>query len=119
MGHDACHSQATAILGFPEGTSYAELYTELMRELEGVSKKVYDIMEEECRNLFNLATTIVFSHLILRNPCFKSDEVMDPMLEESRNNLAAVVEGHVSALLGKFFCIDGEDPDEEPPVIVS
>ncbi|KAE8771319.1 hypothetical protein D1007_56800 [Hordeum vulgare] len=58
----------------PEGASYAELSSELVKELEGMVKKVDDILEEEFRDLFFVVGTSVFSHLLLHDPCFKFDE---------------------------------------------
>ncbi|KAE8803524.1 hypothetical protein D1007_20599 [Hordeum vulgare] len=96
------------------GASYAELYCELVKELEGATKKVDDILEEECCELFFLAVTRHLSHLLRCDPRFKFDEVMGPMPEESCGNLVPDVDGHMNILLGKFFYSDGE----EPPVII-
>ncbi|KAE8791504.1 hypothetical protein D1007_33947 [Hordeum vulgare] len=62
----------------PQGASYADLSSELMKELEGGTKKVDVIVEEECRDLFFVVATRVFSHLLLRDPSFKFKEVMGP-----------------------------------------
>ncbi|KAE8806739.1 hypothetical protein D1007_17098 [Hordeum vulgare] len=99
--------------------SYAELSCKLMKELEGVVKKVDEILEEEFHDLFFMEAARIFSHLLLHDPLFKFDEVMGLMLEKFRGNLVAAVEGHVNTLLGKFFCANGEEPGEEPPFIGS
>ncbi|KAE8785157.1 hypothetical protein D1007_41164 [Hordeum vulgare] len=102
----------------PRGARYAELSSKLVNELEGRTKKVDDILEEECRDLFFVAPTRVFSHFLLHDPCFKFDEVMGLVPTESRGDLAAAMESHMNTLVGKFFCSGGEVPAEEPPVIV-
>ncbi|KAE8820113.1 hypothetical protein D1007_01812 [Hordeum vulgare] len=66
----------------------------------------------------SMAVTYVFSHLLLHDPCFKFEEVMGPVPEESHGNLVAAMEGHTDMLLGKFFYDDGEEPGEETPVLV-
>ncbi|KAE8818357.1 hypothetical protein D1007_03996 [Hordeum vulgare] len=102
----------------PRGTIYVEISYKLMKELEGAAKRVDGILKEDCRDLFFVAATHVFNHLVLRDPLFMFNEVMGPVPEESRGDLAAVVEGHVNILLGKFFCGDGEEPGKEPHVII-
>ncbi|KAE8774872.1 hypothetical protein D1007_52682 [Hordeum vulgare] len=102
----------------PQGTSYAELSSKIVKDLEGIAMRVDDILEEECRNHLFVAATCVFRHLLLRDPRFKFYEVMGLVPEESNGNLVAVVEGHVITLLGKFFCGDGEDPDKDPPIVI-
>ncbi|KAE8794170.1 hypothetical protein D1007_31043 [Hordeum vulgare] len=87
----------------PQDSSYAKLSCELVKEIVGGAKKVDDILEEECCNLFSMATTHDFSHLLLRDPGFAFEEVMGPEPEESHGNLAAAMEGHVNTLLGKVF----------------
>ncbi|KAE8783291.1 hypothetical protein D1007_43281 [Hordeum vulgare] len=102
----------------PQDASYTKLSSELAKELEGEAKKVYKILEEECYDLFSVAATRVFSHVLLRDPRFEFKEVMGPIPEESDGNLPAALEAHVNTLLGKFFCGDGKDPDEVPPVLI-
>ncbi|KAE8803528.1 hypothetical protein D1007_20604 [Hordeum vulgare] len=102
----------------PDNASYAELSSEIVKELEDAPKKLDDILEEECRNLFSRGATRVFSHLFLRDPIFKFEEVMDPVHEESCGDLAAAVEGHLNMLLGNFFCGDSKKLGEEPRVVV-
>ncbi|KAE8774147.1 hypothetical protein D1007_53574 [Hordeum vulgare] len=102
----------------PQGASYADLSSELVTELEGTTKRVKVILEEECRGLFLVVVTRVFSHLLLPDPCFKFDKMMGPVSDESHGDLAVAMEGHMNMLLGKFFCSDDEEPDEEPRVVV-
>ncbi|KAE8794721.1 hypothetical protein D1007_30489 [Hordeum vulgare] len=84
-----------------------------MKDLEGVAKKVDDTPKDKCCDLFSMAVTRVFNY-----PHFKFEEMMGPVLKESRGDLVTVVEGHMNTLLGMFFCGDGEEPDEETPVLV-
>ncbi|KAE8819558.1 hypothetical protein D1007_02544 [Hordeum vulgare] len=98
----------------PPDTGNAKLSAELVKQLEGATKKVDNILEEECRDLFSLAATHVFGHLLLRDPHFEFEEVVGPVPEESCSDLATSVEGHVNTLLGKLFCDDGEEPSKEP-----
>ncbi|KAE8783914.1 hypothetical protein D1007_42555 [Hordeum vulgare] len=85
-----------------------------MKVLEGAAKKVEGILEEKCCDLFFVAATRVFTHLLLHDPSFKFDEVMGPVPDESRDDLAASMEGHVNTPLAKFFCSDGEELGKEP-----
>ncbi|KAE8776005.1 hypothetical protein D1007_51421 [Hordeum vulgare] len=87
---------------------YAEFSYELVKELEGATKKVDIILEEGCRDLFSMVVTHVFSHLLLCDPHYKFEEVMGPVPEEPHDKLATAMEGHVHTLLGKFFCNDDE-----------
>ncbi|KAE8791825.1 hypothetical protein D1007_33718 [Hordeum vulgare] len=101
----------------PQDASYAKFSSELVKDLEGAAKKVDDILEE-CCDLFSMAATRVFSHLLLRDPRFEFKEVMGPVPEESCYDLATTMEGHVNMLPGNFFSGDGKEPGEEPPVLV-
>ncbi|KAE8815475.1 hypothetical protein D1007_06935 [Hordeum vulgare] len=81
-------------------TGYAELSSKIMEELEDTTQKVGDILEEECRDLFSLAATCVFSHLLLYDSGFNFGEAICPIPKESHGDLAEAIESHVSALLG-------------------
>ncbi|KAE8772815.1 hypothetical protein D1007_55119 [Hordeum vulgare] len=70
----------------PQGAGYAEFSSEFVTELEGAAKKVDNILEGECRNVFSLAATRVFSHLLLREPHFKFEGVMGPLPQESHGD---------------------------------
>ncbi|KAE8794074.1 hypothetical protein D1007_31234 [Hordeum vulgare] len=98
----------------PQDASCAQFSSELVKDLEGMSKKVDDILEEEFRDLFSMVATRFFIHLLLRDPRFEFEGVMGPMPEESCGALATAMEGHVSMLLGKFFYGDGMRPGEDP-----
>ncbi|KAE8769371.1 hypothetical protein D1007_59069 [Hordeum vulgare] len=100
-----------------QDAGYAEFSSEIMKELEGTAKKVDYILEEECRDLLSLAVTRMSSHLLLRDPHFKFEEVMGTVPEESRDDLAVVVEVHVHTLLKKFSYDDYEEPSMEPPLL--
>ncbi|KAE8816504.1 hypothetical protein D1007_05836 [Hordeum vulgare] len=97
--------------------SYNKFYFELIKELEGMVKKVDNILEEECRDLFTMAATRAFNHLLLRDPHFEFEEVMGPVPEESSGDLATAMEGHMHTLLEKFSCNDDEEPSKEPSAL--
>ncbi|KAE8815081.1 hypothetical protein D1007_07586 [Hordeum vulgare] len=99
----------------PQGAGYAEFSSELVTELEGADKMVDSILEEECRDLFSVAGTRVFSHLLLHDPHFNFEEMMGSMPEESHGDLATPMEGHLRTLVKKFSCDDDEEPSEEHP----
>ncbi|KAE8799074.1 hypothetical protein D1007_25620 [Hordeum vulgare] len=88
-----------------------------MNDLEGAIKKGDTSLEEECRDLLSLATTRVFSHLVLRDPQFKFIGVIGPVPEESGGDLPTTMGGHERMLLEKFFCDDGKESDEDAPAI--
>ncbi|KAE8786116.1 hypothetical protein D1007_40134 [Hordeum vulgare] len=90
-----------------EDAIYTEISSELMKELDSTTKKVDGILEEECHDLFSVVAASSVT------PCFLFEEVMGPVPEESRGDLAAAMEGHMNTLLGKFFCSDGEEPDKD------
>ncbi|KAE8815415.1 hypothetical protein D1007_07150 [Hordeum vulgare] len=98
---------------FPEDAGYAEFSSELVKELKSTSKKVDNIVEEECRDHFAVAATRVFSHLLLREHHVEFTQLMTPLPKESRGALATTMEGHVRMLLEKFSYDDNEKPDEE------
>ncbi|KAE8809209.1 hypothetical protein D1007_14254 [Hordeum vulgare] len=97
----------------PQGAVYAKFSYELVKELKGAAKKVDSILEEECHDLFSVVATRILSHLLLRDPHFDFEGEMGPVPEESRSDLATVMEGHVHTLLEKFSCDDDEQSREE------
>ena len=58
--------------------------------------------EEETRVLSSAAQTRVFSHLHLRDPAARLDELLELVDEECCAAAAAAVKGQVDALLEKF-----------------
>ena len=68
-----------APLAIPDA-GYTEISSKITEELEGVAHKVDDILEGECRYLFSVAVTCVFSHLYLRDPGFDFGTVIGPSL---------------------------------------
>ncbi|KAE8793866.1 hypothetical protein D1007_31455 [Hordeum vulgare] len=70
------------------------------------------ILEDECRDLFSVAGTRVFTRLLLHEPNFNFDKVTCPVHEESRDDLAKDVESHISTLLGKLSHSSAEEPGE-------
>ncbi|KAE8771937.1 hypothetical protein D1007_56144 [Hordeum vulgare] len=65
----------------PQDAGYTEFSYDLMKELEGAVKKVGHILEQECPDLFSVAKTRVFNHLLLHDPHFEFEEVMGPVRE--------------------------------------
>ena len=60
----------------PRDADYAEYSSKLVERLEDGAQKVDSILEEECCDLFSLAATYVFSHLLHGDPNFDFDEVL-------------------------------------------
>ena len=58
--------------------------------------------EEEARVLSSAALTRVFSHLHLRDPAARLDELLEPVDDERCAATATAVKGQVEALLKKF-----------------
>ncbi|KAE8777569.1 hypothetical protein D1007_49640 [Hordeum vulgare] len=109
--------QASAIGAVELVCRLCRVFSELVKELEGAIKKVDNIVEQECHDLFSVAATYVFSHLLLRDPRFEFALVMGPALEEFRGNLATAVGGHVHTPLEKFSCDNGEESSKDSPAI--
>ncbi|KAE8813169.1 hypothetical protein D1007_09676 [Hordeum vulgare] len=101
----------------PKGASYTEFSSNLMTELEGMAKKVDKLLEEECHDLFSVTATRIFIHLLLRDPHFKLEDMIGPVPEDARGDLAASIEAHVRMLLKVFSCDNDEEPDKEPPAL--
>ncbi|KAE8805080.1 hypothetical protein D1007_18924 [Hordeum vulgare] len=100
-----------------QDVGYAKVSSELVKELEGAIKKVDIIFEDECRDLFSVAANRVFSHLLLRDPCFEFAQVMGSVPEDSHDDLAIVIGGHMCMLLDKFSYDDDKEFGEEPPAM--
>ena len=60
------------------------------------------LAEAEARVLSSAALTRVFSHLHLRDPAARLDELLEPVAEDQCEAATAAVQGHVKALLKKF-----------------
>ena len=58
--------------------------------------------EEESRVLSSAALTRVFSHLLLRDPTARLDELLEPVGDEHCAAAATAMKGQVEALLKKF-----------------
>ncbi|KAE8790969.1 hypothetical protein D1007_34616 [Hordeum vulgare] len=80
-----CWERSEDLLVVSSG-SYAELSSKLVEELDDATLKVDGILEDECRDLFYVATTHVFSHLLLRDPSFNFNEVICPVPKDSRED---------------------------------
>ncbi|KAE8772633.1 hypothetical protein D1007_55327 [Hordeum vulgare] len=101
----------------PQDAGYTELSSDLGKVLEGATKKVDNVVEEECRDVFTVAMTRLFSHLLMEDPHFEFKRVMGAMLEESCCHLATPMGGHVHVLLEKISCDNEEESGEEPPTL--
>ena len=101
-----CRGGFNGPLTVPED-GYAKFSSRIASELEGVGAKVDAILEAECRDLFFVATTCVFSHLYLHDASFDFDAVTGLVPLELRTDTTEAVKGHVVMLLGKFTYLDG------------
>nr|XP_040246032.1 uncharacterized protein LOC109746662 [Aegilops tauschii subsp. strangulata] len=70
--------------------------------LEEVVEGIGSMAEAEARVLSSAALTRVFSHLYLRDPSARLDELLEPVADEHCTATAAAVKGQVEALLKKF-----------------
>ena len=80
----------------------AQLLPHLVKALEEVVEGIGPMAEAEARVLSSAALTRVFSHLHLRDPSARLDELLEPVAEERCAAAAAAVKGQVEALLKKF-----------------
>nr|XP_020165987.1 uncharacterized protein LOC109751511 [Aegilops tauschii subsp. strangulata] len=80
----------------------AQLLPYLVDALEEVVVGIGPMEEEEARVLSSAALTRVFSHLHLRDPAARLDELLEPVDDERCVAAAAAVKGQVEALLKKF-----------------
>lgn len=80
----------------------AQLLPDLVEALEEVANDIGPMAEEEARVLSSAALTRVFSHLHLRDPTARLDELLEPVANEHCTAAAAAVKGQVEALLKKF-----------------
>ena len=80
----------------------AELLFFLVEALEEVVRGIDPTAEAEARVLSSVALTCVFSHLHLRDPAARLDELLEPVDDEHCAAAAAAVKSQVEALLEKF-----------------
>ena len=80
----------------------AQLPPFLVEALEEVVSGIGPMAEEEARVLSSVALTRVFSHLHLRDPAARLDELLEPMDDKRYAAAAAAVKGQVEALMQKF-----------------
>ena len=80
----------------------AQLLPYLVDALEDVVSGIGPMAEEEARVLSSAAVTRVFSHLHLRDPATRLDELLEPVDDEHCAAAAAAVKGQVKALLKEF-----------------
>ena len=80
----------------------AQLLPHLVKALEEVVEGIGPMAEAEARVLSSAALTRVFSHLYLRDPNARLDELLEPVADEHCTAAAAAVKGQVEALLKKF-----------------
>ena len=74
----------------------------LVDALEEIVRGIGPMAEEEARVLSPAVLTRVFSHLHLRDPAARLDDLLEPVDEERAAATAAVVKGQVEALLEKL-----------------
>ena len=79
-----------------------QLLPYLVAALEEVVRGIGPLAEEEARVLSSVMLTHVFSHLHLRDPEARLDEVLEPVDDEHCAPAPATVKGQVEALLKKF-----------------
>ena len=84
----------------------AQLLPYLVDALEDVVSGIGPMAEGEARVLSSAALTRVFSHLHLRDPAARLDELLEPVDDERCATAAEAVKGQVEALLKKFLAID-------------
>ena len=80
----------------------AQLLPFLVKALEEVVEGIGPMAEAEARVLSSAALTPVFSHLHLRDPRTRLDELLETVADEHCTATAAAVKGQVEALLKKF-----------------
>ena len=80
----------------------AQLLPLVVMALEEVIDGLSPMAEAEARVLSSAALTRVFSHLHLRDPNARLDELLEPVAEDLCEAAAADVQGQVEALLGRF-----------------
>ena len=74
----------------------------MVKALEEVVEGIGPMAEAEARVLSSAALTRVFSHLYLRDPNARLDELLEPVADEHCVAAATAVIGQVEALLKKF-----------------
>nr|XP_040258157.1 ribonuclease Y-like [Aegilops tauschii subsp. strangulata] len=80
----------------------AQLLPHLVKALEEVMEGIGPMAEAEARVLSSAALTRVFSHLYLRDPNARLDELLKPVANEHCVAAAAAMKGQVEALLKRF-----------------
>ena len=80
----------------------AQLLPYLVEALEEVVSGIGPMAEEEARVLSSAALTRVFSHLHLRDPAARLDELLEPVDKERGAATVAAVKGQAEALLENF-----------------
>ena len=81
----------------------AQLLPHFVKALEEVVEGIGPMAEAEARDLSSAALTCVFSHLYLRDPNARLDELLEPTANEHCAAAAAAVKSQVEALLKKFY----------------
>ena len=80
----------------------AQLLPHLVKALEEVMEGIGPMAEAEALVLSSSALTRVFSHLYLRDPNARLDELLEPVADEHCMAAATTMKGQVEALLKKF-----------------
>ena len=79
-----------------------QLLPHLVKALEEVVEGIGPMAEAEARVLSSAALTRVFSHLYLRDPNARLDELLEPVADEHCTAADTAMKGPVEALLKKF-----------------
>ena len=97
--------------------SPTQLLPLMVKALEEVVEGLGPMAEAEAHVLSSAALTRVLSHLHLRDPNARLDELLEPVAEDLCKAAAAAIQDQVEALLGKFrgfvsdpLSGDGADP---------
>lgn len=104
----------------------AQLLPLVVKALEGLVDGLGPMAEAEARVLSSATLTRVLSHLYLRDPNTRLDELLEPVAEDHCEAAASAVQGQVEALLGNFrgfvsdpLSGDAADPAAEGENIVA
>ena len=99
----------------------AQLLPHLVKALEEVVEGIGPMAEAEAHVLSSAALTCVFSHLYLRDPNARLDELLEPVADEHCKAATAAVKGQVEALLKKFrgFILTPSTDDATDPAAPS
>ena len=93
-----------------DGDGPAKLLPYLVDTLEEVVAGISPMAEDKARVLSSATLTRVSSHLYLRDPPTRLDELLEPVDGQRCTAAAAAVKGQVEALLKKFLTVEPASP---------